>query len=417
MRIKIGTAKLQNKSTSIAMLAVYVFLVNIFVKYFVPDIITKILPVFSVAMFIMLRRNKTFNIKVGVAGYFLFGMLYLLGAFYSVSPIKGLLYALSFLLAVLLVAQGMWFNIGWEKILNFISVVCIIMTLGTILQSVSPDLHREMISYFPYSAEERYLVEAWSRNRWFCGFFPDRAPAAFFSSMLCGVGVYFLVKNKRKERVILRYLGFVLYFLGVWGIFLTAKRGLLFGMLLATFVCYIIVRRMEGKPIIAFISEVIIVLVIGGLIIINLEVSQVMLSRIFESEDFFTNRLGIYGLIIENIKTHFFSGTGTASADTLLGVGGHNIYLTVLMENGIIGVLVFVVVFVHEIVKTIKNVLITASRNYREYTAVLIFSLYVQIFFVVYGMSGNPLYDNYILNFYFVGVLINENVQYKLHQI
>lgn len=405
-----------SRTARTAMFSVYVFLINIFVKYFAPDIITKVLPILSVGVLILANRRNIFKFYYSSVGYFIFGMLYLMGSIYSVSPIKGLMYALSYIIATLFVFFAMRYNIDWKKIFIFISGACVLMTVGTILQSQNPLIVNTIVSYFSYSSQERYLMEAWARNQWFSGWFPDRAPAAFFSSMLCGVGIHYLLRNRKQEKLIARFFGLLLFVVGVWGIFLTAKRGLLFGMLLATLICYLVNRHVVGKPILLIIVSIVVFCVLGYIILINISGTNVMLSRIFENDDFYTNRLEIYKKMLDNINDHFFFGTGTASADSLLGVGGHNIYLTVLMENGIIGAMVFVVVWMLEIIRTMQSMASIGSNKNDEGLAILTCSLFIQVFFVIYGMSGNPLYDNYILNFYFLGVLMNENVRFKMQK-
>jgi len=396
------------------MASIYFFTLNIFVKYFAPGIVTKFLPVLALVLLLIVNRKKSLNIQQGAAGYFLFGLICFFGSAYSVSPMKGLMFTFSFFVSVLFVSNAITLNVEWRKILIFSSVMCPVLTTGLVIQLVNPNLHSLILSFLPYSSEEVYLIHAWAKYGWLCGFFPERAPAAFFSSMLCGCGLYYLLNITEKKKIKLYGLG--LYVFGICGILLSAKRGLLLGMLIATVVCYIVNRKALGKQILIILIALFSILAVGYFIILNLSISEGMINRITKSEDIFTHRLDIYSNILKSIKKHFLLGTGSLSADAILGVGGHNIYLTVLMENGIVGVVVFIYVWFSELIRCIKNIFLSVRGNHQEYIALFTFSLFIQCFFVIYGMSGNPLYDNYILYFYFLGVLLNENSIYRIQK-
>ena len=95
----------------------------------------------------------------------------------------------------------------------------------------------------------------------------------------------------------------------------------------------------------------------------------------------------------------------------------HNIYLQLLCETGIIGFLSFIVFFVRSLIISFKN--LKVSRNNSIEFSWILFSLYVQIYFLLYGLSGNPLYDveEMILYFFAVGVGNQPSVDRKIDNI
>lgn len=71
----------------------------------------------------------------------------------------------------------------------------------------------------------------------------------------------------------------------------------------------------------------------------------------------------------------------------------HNVYLQLLCETGIIGIACYILFFVINIRQSLlvlRNVKNMKDDSYKKY---IYFALYLQIFFLFYGISGNFLYD------------------------
>ena len=72
----------------------------------------------------------------------------------------------------------------------------------------------------------------------------------------------------------------------------------------------------------------------------------------------------------------------------------HNIYIQLLCETGIVGTVVIVGLMVYTISITIRRILvINKTRATNPELLFLIFSFAYQMFFLLYGLTGNPLYD------------------------
>ena len=84
--------------------------------------------------------------------------------------------------------------------------------------------------------------------------------------------------------------------------------------------------------------------------------------------------------------------------------GCHNIYLELLAETGIIGFSVFVIAAVSSVIITFKNIqLLNCNEEYNAYRPVLVTSFAIQIFCLIYGLTGNMIYDRTFL-FYIICV-------------
>lgn len=98
------------------------------------------------------------------------------------------------------------------------------------------------------------------------------------------------------------------------------------------------------------------------------------------------------------------------SALTGATAGCHNIYLELLCETGLLGFCVFIMAMASSIVITWKNInYLSHQERDVELTSIklaLSVSFAIQFFVLLYGMTGNPIYDSTFC-FYAVAVAIN----------
>ena len=101
------------------------------------------------------------------------------------------------------------------------------------------------------------------------------------------------------------------------------------------------------------------------------------------------------------------SGLSTLTGAT---AGCHNIYLELLCETGLLGFCVFIMAMASSIVITWKNInFLSHPERDVELTSIklaLSVSFAIQFFVLLYGMTGNPIYDSTFC-FYAVAVAIN----------
>lgn len=413
-----GEKRYYGYADTLVQVAVYIFLINALCKYFLPNSLTKILPIFAVLL-ASVRTPSSFILPIRRIDkpILVFLVIWFLGCFYSPAMSKGLGYVFSFALAFLFGVYVSQKNVDEKKVMRLLAVSCTVLAFFILVQPVAPELVSRVNRLFSYSSSEYALMNAWTRNGWYTGLFPDRAPAAFFCSVLIGVGLYYLYCNyKTTGSIFQRFFGIVFALIGAYGVLLTVKRGLLIGAGIAAFVSFIVYKKANKAPIWRICLAAILAIFIIWIIFSNMEVTQVMIARFVDNDNPLTYRDVIYGNIFEKFWSSPLFGTGTASAFSLLGIGGHNIYLTVLMENGILGFIVFISVLGYSFFSTVQLILKFGAYEYHQRIPFLLFSLYIQVFFLVYGMSGNPLYDNYILYFYLFSIFIVKNSEYHFEK-
>ena len=194
-------------------------------------------------------------------------------------------------------------------------------------------------------------------------------------------------------------------------LFLTTKRGPLVASVAAIAVCYLFVNRdkFTGTALKAIVIIVIAVVIVGVLATFVPGV-QATLERFIElSEDDTGNgRSYLYDCALSMLSANPLFGEGWGSyskyvATTSLGamysgigftsMSAHNVYLQLLAETGVVGLTLFVVPATITLVAAMRRSCLHCKTKPYGDSFCLWACLGIQIFFLVYCFSGNPLYD------------------------
>ena len=202
--------------------------------------------------------------------------------------------------------------------------------------------------------------------------------------------------RREKHLIIAKYINIIIAGIALFGIILTSKRGIFIATIIALMVTCILdknisVKRVNKYKILGTIILVSLLLILGFYLATTNEYVINFLKR-FTGNNITTGRDVFY----ENAWKDFSSGNiftcligkGTASAYLINKTGLHNVYLQILYDHGIIGLIIYLSFFVINL----KNAL---CNGY-------FYSICMQIVFLVYCMSGNPLYDY----FFFIPYLL-----------
>ncbi|MDR0914916.1 MAG: O-antigen ligase family protein [Oscillospiraceae bacterium] len=94
----------------------------------------------------------------------------------------------------------------------------------------------------------------------------------------------------------------------------------------------------------------------------------------------------------------------------------HNVFLQLLCETGIVGFLVFVTLFVSAFVLTvyvIRQIKRCGNLFPAEYSTYMAFSICFQTYFLLYCMTGNPLYDMQTVYVYILAIGFSACIYYR----
>lgn len=315
------------------------------------------------------------------------------------------------ILLPLVVPDSLVYSKKWIK---FIIVVTTFVAVGCIFGRLFPSLYR--ITILPLFKDNDYRSIMFVLNTVEGaqgGFVSQSGYASYF---LCvGIGALYSFRNRFKSRT----TPIMLAILFIIGLLITQKRT----PLIVFFVAILFVYYIEGQEIERFKRFIYIVLaIIGSYIILSLLVSfgtniaalekiyDVLHGLISGNEINDTGRTQLYGQAILYFLQNPLFGIGWLNFKNLFILRSthvHDIYLQLLCETGIVGFAIFMLFFVTNIVKTGRLIKKWSDMRDNIVFSWLRFSLYLQAFFLLFGITENPLYDTEDVMFYFLAVGIS----------
>lgn len=228
--------------------------------------------------------------------------------------------------------------------------------------------------------------------------------------------VYLCVENTEKKSKLLFGFGIATCI----ALLLTSKRAhLLFGIATLIVVYYVINPQKRVQR-----SFKLMMVAVVAIILLNLLIDYIPeISQVFErfqtagSDNASLLRFLMWDRAFNLFRQNPLLGIGWygfryksgLSEFTGATAGCHNIYLELLCETGIIGFLVFIFAMGSSLICTLKNINLTYSikdETIQHMRRALAVSFAIQFFVLLYGLTGNPLYDDTFC-FYSVAVAIN----------
>ena len=305
---------------------------------------------------------------------------------------------------------------SWHKlIMPIIWFWVAIHTIVTLLEYAVPGFYMSKIFPLMPSYAEMHL-----RSVFKLGYMPGLAVHYSTNGMYLAVGLIIsgvsLLFSKVHKRI-----GAIVFIVIAVALLLTGKRGLIIFPAAALVMVYYLYN--SDKPlsrvgkIIALAIVVIVLFTIGSTFIPSLSNFINRFVETSEAGDVSLGRLEQSALALNVFSHNWLFGTGwdsfkylyKAQFGALLNV--HNIYIQLLSENGIIGVFPFLAFFIAAFCRAIKSLIYLRKYYTGEYYAGEFYiglSLAMQCFFLLYGMTGNPLYDQQVFYPYIVSIAAGE---------
>lgn len=314
--------------------------------------------------------------------------------------------------------RGAWI----ETALDFMEFFYLIYAVATIFMFFNADIYKAYANFaFPvYSAS---LIRTYS-----LGCMPGLAHHYSTNAMLISVGIILACSrffstlqiglNKKKKKAE-RY--FQLLLIGVFAIALlmTGKRGHIVFVAAAILVIYYSSDINKGSKkritkIFLFVSCLIIIMTIVFMMVPSLSVFLQRFETSVERGDLGNGRSFLWNLAFSAFKNNPVFGIGWNQYSSTLSESlhmrremnhVHNVYLQLLCETGVFGFVIFMLWFIIIFVLTIRNykkINYYYPPEYIQANYQLKFSLGFQVFFLMYSLTGNPLYDEEMYIPYFI---------------
>ena len=324
-----------------------------------------------------------------------------------------------------------WFNLAqlkkWHnKVINLLSSVCFINTIATFVFLVIPSLYKIMIKIYGRSVSgtsggrtgyRAALADHYSQN------------AVFISMAVLSIGCILLIllfNSKKEKPKFVRYGA--LFLLSVVALLLTSKRGpLLFCGVALVAVYFISEKKHLIKKIVIFC--IICATAVACFYLLARYIPELtytierftnsgqdestkermqmwkLAKKMFKENPLFGNGTYSYRLEYSNYFGNRFQSLGNEDYQKFLNT--HNVFLQVLAENGIVGFLLFLLAYLQMLFGSIRTYLVVREvENDYRICATQLFSVAVQIYFLFYCITGNPMYDIFYA-YYCCGIAIN----------
>lgn len=300
--------------------------------------------------------------------------------------------------------NGNWYKYGVRIILIFASI----HVFFTIFEYISPESFFTIASRF-LSAELFGKIRLFFTRGTYSGITNQTGRNSFYITVAISILYSSIIKTNVKPQAI-QMLAFIT---SILALLLTGKRGPLLANMLVMLFMYIYKEKARGKKIL--IKTVRFLFIMTLVFIFLFLVFPEALSPIKRTiikraqSNVVSGRMDLYVYALDLFKRKPIFGWGANAYMNFYGFDTHNIYLQMLSENGIIGFVLFISFVIFNLLKTFKTLkfVIQINDNNKTY---LYFSLYTQLYFIFYGLSGNTFSDNFI----FIVYLIASSIPFSL---
>lgn len=338
-------------------------------------------------------------------------------AFFNLYSVSYMQKFMLFPFMVLFAAQGGYSHEDWPNLLlKFFRWGYLVYIVFTIAMFLNGNLIGFVCNLFP--EYEETLLKQYSM-----GAMPGLTHHYSTNGMLVSVGTiiyacYALCYRKKKD--------IILFLVAVVALLLTGKRAHVVFGLFALYMTYYVynVDKKQNRVVKSVGIGIVSVMVffIASHFVPGLAVVADRFADAAETGDTTLGRTTVWLKAAETIAQHPLLGMGWEQFSETGGWNWniHNIYLQLLVEVGAVGFLAYCSWFVFFLLASWKN--LTYLRIHRnlftvEDTCVVSFSLALQILFLMYGFTGNPLYDQAMFVPYFVACGITQCYRRKVKQM
>lgn len=339
--------------------------------------------------------------------WFPFLLWTILGSFVYVVPGIMLIWGTAFIVVLIAVSNKMKSIFPYKYIFYF----GLIQIVGQLLQMELPSIYNLMTGILFKADVKEY-------GSGFQGFTTN--PGMTSAILVYALGTYLCFYAPTKKTVInaIVFIAIIIF------IFLTGKRS---GAVLALFLpamTFFISTKNQSKLVKYGLPIVLSVVFLFYFFIQNMDyfedttglrkVTQGLEMFVDSDEEIELNgREFLWRMAIQGFLENPLFGIGVSQFETWSGLetNTHNMYLQVLCEQGLIGLFLFVIPLVYCLIHTIYLLRNGHEKSYLK--QILMFSLYVQLYFIIYGLSGNPTRNSYGYMMYFCAIGLLQSYQYN----
>lgn len=371
---------------------IYIFLLCFFTfwgfaKFNITESLQFLILIFLSLFFLLSDRKIKLKINKNILLWLMILMYIFFSLIYAPDINKSFVYIL--MLITLIMVKISFYN---DKKIYVYAIKCVeiftaINVFSTILYALFPNVLQDFARLI---LNDSAFIYNYNLYRYGCiaGLTPDHGVNAIFITCFLCISFSKMLKNMNLKNILWFIVGMV-------ALFLTGKRGPLLANVVAECIVFVIYNKGNKKAIKNFLLALVLVtcLVVALNFIPQSKFVFERIKSLGDSNDVLNGREDMYPVLIDNFNKHFVFGSGIKSTLSINnGNDGHNIYLQVLSELGLVGAILVFYVFIRDLVLAI------ISKN--KETKFL--SIYYIVFFLIYGITGNPLFYFPTLLMYFI---------------
>lgn len=349
-------------------------------------------------LLLLMKNVHIYRLNFLKVNWLLVSSFSILNIFYSKNPLLSM-ECVIFLLISISILEIDFEIIFFEVLFSKIVPITILLAITIFLNAFIKDLMTNYLSFLvvPSSLDLLYIEVS---QGIYSGILAEKANAAV--AMVLGIGAVFakfLTNEKFKVKHVLLLGAYLI------AIFLTGKRSL---TLIPIAACMFIFFVHRGKAKYRKLIILILVSIILCYIAITfIPQTQIIIERLLLVTDsgtidtsgrdtalwpaamemYETNKLFGYGL---NTFNNYFTTYGTWG---VWNAYAHNTYIGLLAETGIVGTILFCMAFSISLIKAIYLFTNKQKILEKKHKELLIFALFIELFWLAYGMTGNPFYN------------------------
>lgn len=297
----------------------------------------------------------------------------------------------------------------FKKFILFAAIFC---AIGVFFQLLFPSLFRSIVlpQFQNYQQIDKLETTFNARGSYY-GFVNDTSITARYISFAVAYLVISLTTERgRNKRLILPLIGFLII-----SLILTGKRTHAGGLIIALIVVYIAsagITQKFKRILAAIVLIVVIVLLLPTIAnfvnIPGLNRIVVILNVLISENDVIGYRITLYEKAIAFFKENPIFGIGWRQYRNYVhnfkgyALNVHNIYLQLLCETGVIGLIFYSLFFTREYFQTKRGI-----QNVSVDRTFILMIFFIQVFFLICGIAENELYDATAFAYYFIACAFN----------
>lgn len=321
-------------------------------------------------------------------------------------------------------------SVDWiECMIKFLSIICLVHAVITIISSFIPTFYfnyiipiigqeyRNDVTYLYYQGCMSGLTSHYSIN-----------------GMYLAIGTGFISTRSLYDENMKKWKRIIFPSVMVIALLLTGKRAHSVFVGIAIAIVYLIYNYKKiGTGLMKLLAVAILLICIYLVVSLFVPSILVVYERLFNS-DYSTlgGRTELYSEAIKLFKTSPIMGHGWGAyrnyiqytvglnySSKYAKMNAHNIYLQLLSETGVLGFSFFIGLMIYNLKKAIRTLkyLVKLQMNNKSLLVNVSILLFIQLFFILYGFTGNPLYDALMYIIYLFSCAGVSSVIYKLKNI